>query len=94
VPVTTPGSVDDGGSEVDRRPLRHVLDTAAQRRAAGLVTFAIGRRLGSPAIGLAAAWLVATSPAFLAMLVSPMSDVPASRSGPWRCISRCRREKV
>ncbi len=42
------------------------------------MTFAIGRRLGSPAIGLAAAWLLATSPAFLAMLVSPMSDVPAS----------------
>ena len=42
------------------------------------VTFAIGRRLGSDALGLAAAWLVATSPAMLAMLVSPMSDVPAA----------------
>jgi hypothetical protein len=42
------------------------------------VTFAIGRRLDSDALGLAAAWLVATSPAVLAMLVAPMSDVPAA----------------
>ena len=46
------------------------------------VTFAIGRRLDSDALGLAAAWLVATSPAVLAMLVAPMSDVPPRRSGP------------
>lgn len=42
------------------------------------MTFAIGRRLESDALGLAGAWLVATSPAVLAMLVSPMSDVPAA----------------
>jgi hypothetical protein len=42
------------------------------------VTFAIGRRIDSAALGLAAAWLIATSPAMLAMLVSPMSDVPAA----------------
>ena len=42
------------------------------------MTFAIGRRIDSDALGLAAAWLVATSPAMLAMLVSPMSDVPAA----------------
>jgi hypothetical protein len=42
------------------------------------MTFAIGRRLDSDALGLAAAWLMATSPAMLAMLVSPMSDVPAA----------------
>ena len=42
------------------------------------ITFAIGRRVGSDGVGLAAAWLVATSPAVLAMLVSPMSDVPAA----------------
>ena len=41
-------------------------------------TFLIGRRIDSAALGLAAAWLVATSPAMLAMLVSPMSDVPAA----------------
>jgi len=41
-------------------------------------TFLIGRRLGSSAIGAAAGWLVATSPAVLAMIVSPMSDVPAA----------------
>ncbi|HEY0284912.1 MAG TPA: glycosyltransferase family 39 protein [Vicinamibacterales bacterium] len=42
------------------------------------ITFLIGRRMDSGALGLAAAWLVATSPAVLAMLVSPMSDVPAA----------------
>ncbi|HUP39489.1 MAG TPA: hypothetical protein VM115_05185 [Vicinamibacterales bacterium] len=42
------------------------------------ITFAMGRRLDSDVLGLAAAWLVATSPAVLAMLVSPMSDVPAA----------------
>jgi hypothetical protein len=41
-------------------------------------TFAIGRQLGSPAIGLGAAWLTATSPAFLTMVKEPMSDVPAA----------------
>jgi hypothetical protein len=42
------------------------------------MTFLIGRRIESGALGLAAAFLVATSPAVLAMLVSPMSDVPAA----------------
>ena len=42
------------------------------------MTFVIGRRIDSAGLGLAAAWLVATSPAVLAMLVSPMSDVPAA----------------
>jgi hypothetical protein len=42
------------------------------------ITFLIGRRVSSETVGVAAAWLMATSPAFLAMLVSPMSDVPAA----------------
>lgn len=42
------------------------------------MTFLCGRRLHSDLLGLSAAWLVATSPAMLAMLVSPMSDVPAA----------------
>jgi hypothetical protein len=42
------------------------------------LTFAIGRSLVSELVGLVAAWLIATSPAVLAMLVSPMSDVPAA----------------
>ena len=41
-------------------------------------TFAIGRRLRSDAVGLAAAALVAMSPAVLFMLTAPMSDVPAA----------------
>ena len=41
-------------------------------------TFAIGRQMGSPALGLGAAWLVAASPAFLTMIKEPMSDVPAA----------------
>jgi hypothetical protein len=42
------------------------------------VTFAIGRRVVSPAVGLGAAWLVATSPTVLTMSRSAMSDVPAA----------------
>jgi hypothetical protein len=42
------------------------------------LTFAIGRRVASPGTGLTAAWLVATSPALLFMLMWPMSDVPAA----------------
>jgi asparagine N-glycosylation enzyme membrane subunit Stt3 len=42
-------------------------------------TFLIGRQVHSDAIGLAAAWLVATSPTFLMMFKTLMSDVPAAR---------------
>jgi hypothetical protein len=42
------------------------------------LTFAIGRRVRSPATGLVGAWLVATSPALLFMLMWPMTDVPAA----------------
>jgi hypothetical protein len=42
------------------------------------VTFAIGRRTASDAVGIAAAWLMATSPVFLYSMMSPMSDVPAA----------------
>jgi Dolichyl-phosphate-mannose-protein mannosyltransferase len=41
-------------------------------------TFAVGRALGSSALGLGAAWLTTTSPAFLTMVKEPMSDVPAA----------------
>src|SRR5262249_10864880 len=41
-------------------------------------TYWIGRRLGRPWVGLGAAWLVATSPTLLYMVVQPMSDVPAA----------------
>jgi hypothetical protein len=43
-----------------------------------LATFGLGTRLATPAAGLAAAWLLATSPVFLFMLMSPMSDVPTA----------------
>jgi hypothetical protein len=43
-----------------------------------LATFGITRRLVTPGAGLMAAWLVATSPAVLFMLMLPMSDVPAA----------------
>jgi hypothetical protein len=46
-----------------------------------LATWGVGRRLGSSRGGLVAAWLVATSPAFLLHLVVPMSDVAAA--GAW-----------
>jgi hypothetical protein len=43
-----------------------------------LLTFSIGLRLRSPGAGLIAAWLVATSPVVLYMLMWPMSDIPAA----------------
>jgi hypothetical protein len=41
-------------------------------------TFWVGRRIASPQIGAAAAWLMATCPVVLFMMASPMSDVPAA----------------
>ncbi len=41
-------------------------------------TFLLGRQIVSDAVGLASAWLVATSPTFLSMSKSVMSDVPAA----------------
>jgi hypothetical protein len=52
-----------------------------------LATYAIGCRLERPAVGLAAAWLVATSPTLLFMLMSPMSDVPAAAA--WAIAIAC-----
>ena len=43
-----------------------------------LATYGIARRIGRPWPGVAAAWLVATSPTMLFMLMAPMSDVPAA----------------
>lgn len=43
-----------------------------------LATFGIGRRLGASRAGVIAALLVATSPAVLFMLMSPMSDLPVA----------------
>ena len=41
-------------------------------------TYVIGRQIGRPLVGLAAAWIVATSPTFLFSSMWPMSDVPAA----------------
>jgi hypothetical protein len=41
-------------------------------------TFLVGSRVHSSSVGLGAAWLVATSPTFLMMFKSQMSDVPAA----------------
>jgi hypothetical protein len=43
-----------------------------------VLTYVLGRQLVSPWSGVAAAWLVATSPVFLYMVVQPMSDVPVT----------------
>jgi hypothetical protein len=43
-----------------------------------LFTFLIGRRIDTPRSGLIAAWLVATSPAVLYMLMWPMTDIPTA----------------
>src|SRR6185295_18195729 len=52
-----------------------------------LATYAIGARIERPAIGLAAAWIVATSPTLLFMLMAPMSDVPAAAA--WAVAVAC-----
>ena len=43
-----------------------------------LATFGMGRKVGGDPAGLVAAWLLATSPSFLYMLMQPMSDIPAA----------------
>jgi len=43
-------------------------------------TFLLGRRVASDLIGVCAAWLVATSPTFLMMFKSPMSEPPRLHS--------------
>ena len=50
-------------------------------------TYLIGRRIGRPVVGLAAAWIVATSPTQLFMLMAPMSDVPAAAA--WAVTVAC-----
>jgi hypothetical protein len=58
-----------------------------------VVTFAIGRRTVSDQVGAAAAWLMATSPAFLYASMSPMSDVPAAALwglAAWGCLTGSR----
>jgi len=50
-------------------------------------TYAIGTRIGRPTVGLAAAWIVATSPAMLFILMAPMSDVPAAAA--WAVAVAC-----
>jgi hypothetical protein len=46
-------------------------------------TFKIGREVLSEQVGAAGAWLVATSPVVLFMMMSPMSDVPAATFWAW-----------
>src|SRR4051794_7723278 len=50
-------------------------------------TYIIGRRIDRPIVGLAAAWLVASSPTQLFMLMAPMSDVPAAAA--WAVAIAC-----
>ena len=58
--------------------MRGLLGRAGVRRLLILATYGIGRRLVSPAGGLIAAWLVATSPPFLFMQMSMMNDIPVA----------------
>jgi hypothetical protein len=49
------------------------------------LTFVLGRRIGGPLAGAAAAVLLACSPAFLFQIVQPMTDVPAVAW--WLCVA-------
>jgi hypothetical protein len=48
-----------------------------------LATYGLGRRLSSSAAGLAGAWLVATSPVVIFMLMTSMNDVPVAAAWAW-----------
>jgi hypothetical protein len=50
-----------------------------------LATYGIGRRLHSPAAGLIAAWLVATSPVTLSSSLEPLTDLPAMAAWTLAC---------
>ena len=79
VPVTAPGlPLTMAGAKAFFGHCAMFLVTPLSGALLVWMTFAIGRRVESDILGLAAAWFVATSPAVLAMLVSPMSDVPAA----------------
>jgi hypothetical protein len=52
-----------------------------------LATYAIGLRIDRPVAGLVAAWIVATSPTLLFMVIAPMSDVPAAAA--WAIAIAC-----
>jgi hypothetical protein len=51
------------------------------------LTFVVGRHAGPDRVALGAAWLLATSPTFLAMTKSVMSDVPAATA--WALATAC-----
>jgi hypothetical protein len=43
-----------------------------------LATYGVGRRVGTPVVGVVAAWLTATSPTVLFAIMQPMSDIPVA----------------
>jgi hypothetical protein len=51
-----------------------------------LGTYGVGRRLGRPMAGLAAALLVATSPTTIFLSLNPMSDLPSAAAWTWSLV--------
>jgi hypothetical protein len=79
VPVYPPGlPLLLAGGKVLFGPCGIVVVIATMAGLLVAATYGIGRRLASPQVGAAAAWLVATCPVVLFMMASPMSDVPAA----------------
>jgi hypothetical protein len=79
VPVTTPGlPLLMAALQTIAGHCAAFVVTPVSGGALVILTFAIGTRVRSAAAGLIAAWLVATSPALLFMLMWPMTDVPAA----------------
>jgi hypothetical protein len=79
VPVTAPGlSLAMAAAKAIAGHCAMFLVTPASGALLVWATFLIGRRIASDVLGLTAAWFMATSPVVLAMLVAPMSDVPAA----------------
>ena len=79
VPIYSPGPADaDGGLQGDSWQPRRVLGRPAAGGLAVWATYLMGARLAGPAVGAAAAVLMAASPTFLFEVVSPTSDVPCT----------------
>lgn len=48
-----------------------------------MAAYALGKRVGASSDGVVAAWLVATSPPFLFIMMQPMTDVPVAATWTW-----------
>jgi hypothetical protein len=98
VPVTSPGlPMLMGALQIVGGHAAAFVVTPLAGAALVLLTFAIGVRVDSRRAGLLAAWITATSPPVLFMLMWPMTDVPAAACSAllvWLLLGRSPRSAV